>query len=78
MKTTALEKHSHRVVVGVHKIVYLAVKLGNDFGQYFTSENIHRELLSLINPAVYLLNKKCGLNDSRYCARVMAKCDFFP
>ena len=27
------------------------------FGQCFTSENIHRELLSLINPAVYLINK---------------------
>ena len=27
------------------------------FGQYFTSKNIHHELLSLINPAMYLLNK---------------------
>ena len=27
------------------------------FGQYYTSENIHRELLSLINPVAYLLNK---------------------
>ena len=26
-------------------------------GQYFTSENIHRELLSIINPAVHLLSK---------------------
>ena len=25
--------------------------------QFFTSENIHRELLSLINPPVHLLNK---------------------
>ena len=33
-------------------IVYLAVKKG----QYFTFENIHRGLLSLINPAVYLRN----------------------
>ena len=24
--------------------------------KYFTSENIHRELVSLINPAMYLLN----------------------
>ena len=30
---------------------------GQYFGQYFTFENIHCELLSLINPAVYLLNK---------------------
>ena len=36
----------------VHKIVYLAVKKDNIFGQFFTSENIHRELLSLINPGV--------------------------
>ena len=27
------------------------------FGQYFTSENIHYLLLSLIKPAVYLRNK---------------------
>ena len=40
----------------VHKIVYPAVKR-QYFGQVFTSENSHRELLSLINPAVYLLNK---------------------
>ena len=26
------------------------------FGQYFTSENIHREITSLINHAMYLLN----------------------
>ena len=26
-------------------------------GQFFTSENIHHELLSLIDPAVYLLSK---------------------
>ena len=43
----------------VHKIVHLAVKKGNIFGHYFTSENIHREILLLINPAVYLLNKIC-------------------
>ena len=35
----------------VHKIVHLAVKKG-----HIISENIHCELLSLINPAVYLLN----------------------
>ena len=28
------------------------------FGQCFTSENIYLELLSLINPALHLLNKK--------------------
>ena len=30
---------------------------GIKFGQCFTSENIHPELLSLINPALHLLNK---------------------
>ena len=42
----------------VHKIVYLAVNKGNILVIFFTSENIHRELLSLINPALYLLDKK--------------------
>ena len=32
------------------------------FGQYFTAENIHRELLSLINPTF------CGLSFSRFSA----------
>ena len=41
----------------VHKIVYLAVNKGNILVIFFTSENIHHELSSLINPAVYLLNK---------------------
>ena len=40
----------------VHKIVYLAVNENNILVNFFTSENIHHELLSLINPAVYLLN----------------------
>ena len=47
------------------------------FWSIFTSENIHRELLSLIKPAVYLHNIFCGLSDSRFSARVMPKCDFF-
>ena len=42
----------------VHKIEYLAVNKGNILVNFFTYANIHRELLSLINPAVYLLNKK--------------------
>ena len=42
----------------LHKIVYLAVKKGNIL-VIFTSENIHRELLSLIKPAAYLLNNFC-------------------
>ena len=38
--------------------------------------------MSLINPAVYLLNifflgGGGGLSDSRYSTRVMAKCDFY-
>ena len=41
----------------VHKTVYLAVNKFNILVNFFTSENIHRELLSLLNPAVYLLNK---------------------
>ena len=41
----------------VNKIVNLAVKKGNIWSFFFTSESIHRELSSLINPAVYLLNK---------------------
>ena len=41
----------------VHKIVYLTVKKGNILAIFFTFENIHRELISLINPAVYLLDK---------------------
>ena len=47
------------------------------FWSIFTSENIHRELLSLIKPVVNLHNIFCGLSDSRYSARVMPKCDFF-
>ena len=52
---------------------YLAVKKGIYFGQFFTSENIHRELLSLINPAVHPLDIICGLGGSLYSARVMPK-----
>ena len=40
----------------VHKIVNPAVKKGHSF----TLENFNRELLSLINPAMYLLNKLFG------------------
>ena len=61
----ALENHCTRTVQSsrggcsrrVHKIEYLAVNKGNILVISFTSENIHRELLSLVNPAVYLLNK---------------------
>ena len=41
----------------VHKILYLAFKKGTIL-VIFTSENIHRESLSLKNPAAYLLNRK--------------------
>ena len=41
----------------VHKIEYLAVNKGNILVNLFNSENVNRKLLSLINPAVYLLNK---------------------
>ena len=58
----------------VHKIVYLAVKKG----VFFTSENIHRELLSLINIAVYLLNKMfMGLVKVAIAPELCQKCDFF-
>ena len=40
----------------VHKIVYLAVYKGNVLVNFFTSENIHHDLLSLIDPSMYLLN----------------------
>ena len=40
----------------VQKVVYLTVNNCNIL-IFFTSQNIHRELLSLINPAVYLVNK---------------------
>ena len=40
----------------MHKIEYLAVNKGNSLVNIFILENIHRELLSLLNPAVYLLN----------------------
>ena len=40
----------------VHNLVYLAVKKGNILVIFYISENIHRDLLSCINPAVYLLN----------------------
>ena len=43
-----LENHctrtAHTSRGGVHKIVYLAVKKGKYFGQYFAYENIHLEL----------------------------------
>ena len=41
----------------VHRIVYIAFNKGNILVNFFTSENIHRELLSFINPVVHLLNK---------------------
>ena len=50
--------------------MYLAVKkVIFSYFFYFTSE-----LLSLINA----YQNVCGLSDSRYNARVMPKCDFFP
>ena len=62
----------------VHKKVYLHSCLeGLFFGQYFTSENVHHEIFSLINQAMYLLNIFCGLSDSHYSARVKRKNDFF-
>ena len=36
------------ITIAVYKVI---------FWSFFTSENIHRELLLLINPAVYLINK---------------------
>ena len=44
----------------VHKIEYLAVNKINILVNFFTSENIHRELLSVINPAVYLFKVSKG------------------
>ena len=61
--------------------MYLAIKKGNTmyFGQYFTSENMHHKLLSLINPAVYLLNKMCvGRVKVPTGPEVCQKYDFFP
>ena len=61
-----LENHCTRTVQSsrggysrrVHKIVYLSVKKGTILVIFFlTSENIHRESLSLIKPAVYLHNQ---------------------
>ena len=47
---------------------------GSYFGQYFTSENTHREILSIISQAMYLLRQIfCGLGDNRFSARVMPK-----
>ena len=40
----------------MHKIEYIAVNKSNILVN-FTSENIDRKLLALINPAVYLLYK---------------------
>ena len=58
--------------------VYLAINKGTILVIFFTSENIHQELLSLINPAGYLLNKIVyGLSDSCYSAIVMPKICFF-
>ena len=56
-KIYTLEKHCTRKAQSscggcnrrVHRIVYLAVKKGNILAILFTSENIHRELLSLMN-----------------------------
>ena len=60
----------------MHKLEYLAINKGNRLVIFFTSENIHRELFSLINPLLYLLNIFCGLSDRRYSARVMPKMCF--
>ena len=70
MPKFTLENHCTRAAQSPHgdcsqrvlKIEHPAVNKGNIFGQYFTFENIHHELLSIINRAVYLLNKiVCGL-----------------
>ena len=76
-----LENHCTRTVQSsrggcsrrVHKIEYLIVNIEKVWSFFFTSENIHSEILSLINPDVYLLNIFCGLSDKRYSARVMPK-----
>ena len=47
------------------------------FIKYFTSENIHRELLSPLNPAVYLLNKIfVGWVIVATATELCQKCDF--
>ena len=52
---------------------------GYYFAQYFTSENIHSELLLLINPAMYLLNKIfVGRVIVATAPELCQKCDFFP
>ena len=60
----ALENHCTRTALlscggcsrRVHKIKYQAVNKGKSLVNFCTSENNNRELLSLINVAVYLLN----------------------
>ena len=48
------------------------------FGQYFTSENIHHILLSLISPAVYLLsNIFVGRVIVATAPELCQKCNFF-
>ena len=48
------------------------------FDQYSTSKNINRESLSLINPAVYLLNKFfVGWMIEATAPELYQKCDFF-
>ena len=60
--------------------MYMAVKKGNIYVNTFTSENILCLLLSLIYPAMCLLNKDlCELSVSRYSTWVMPKKgDIFP
>ena len=59
--------------------MYLAVNKGNILGQFFTSENIHHKLLSLVNIAVYLLNKMfVGLVIVATAPELCQNCDFFP
>ena len=57
--------------------MYIAVKKGNIFGQYFTSENIHRKLLSLINLAVYLLNNNFVASENVATAPELCQNAFF-
>ena len=42
----------------VHKMVYLALYKGNILINILFLKNIHREIPSLINQAMYLFNKK--------------------
>ena len=62
----------------VHKIEYLAVNKGNVLVNFLLLKIFNRELLSLINPAVYLLNKFfVGWVIGATAPELCQKCDFF-